>query len=246
MKGKIAGHHRFYMPPEYPDSLGAVRFSKAESRHMISSLRIRERDIVTATDGRGTVYVLAVESTSGREVSARVRAVERVEPEGPPVDLFQAVVKPARMELIVEKATELGLWGFTPVVSSRSEGMTAGSRLERLRKAAVEAMKQSLGTHLPDVRDPVTFAEALEMMDDFDSVLVAWEGEGARPLRRALDGCREDRIALWVGPAGGFTESEMTLLGEHGGTTFTLGRHRLKSETAAIASLAVLRHLLTP
>lgn len=245
MKSKIAGHHRFYIPPEYPDSHGAVRFSKEESRHMVSSLRVREGDLVTATDGRGSVYKLAVESTSGREVSARVKAVERVEREGPPVDLFQAVIKPAKMELIVEKATELGLWGFIPVVSSRSEGMTGRSKLERLRKAAAEAMKQSLGAYLPDVRSPMGMGEALEMMGDFDSVLVAWEGEDARPLHRALDGCREGRIAMWIGPTGGFTESEVALMVKRGGVTFTLGRHRLKSETAAIASLAVLRHLLT-
>lgn len=246
MKDKIAGHHRFYIPPDYPDSNGDVRFSREESRHMISSLRVREGDLVTATDGRGNIYRLAVESTSGREVSARVRAVQRLEREGRPVDLFQAVIKPAKMELIVEKATELGLCGFTPVVSSRSERMAGRSRLVRLRKAAAEAMKQSLGAYLPDVRDPASFGEALEMMDDFDSVLVAWEGESVRALKRVLDGCRDGRIALWIGPAGGFTESEIALLGERGGVTFTLGRQRLKSETAAIASLAVLHHLLTP
>ena len=244
MKSKIAGHHRFHIPPEYPDSHGGVRFSRAESRHMVSSLRVSEGDLVTATDGRGNMYRLAVESISGREVSARVKTVERVEREGPRVDLFQAVIKPAKMELIVEKATELGLWGFTPVMASRSERMTGRSKLERLRKAALEAMKQSLGAYLPDVRDPVSFGAALEMMGEFDHVLVGWEGESARPLHRAIDSCREGPIALWIGPAGGFTESEVALLRERGGVTFTLGRQRLKSETAAIASLSILHHLL--
>lgn len=213
---------------------------------MTSSLRVREGDLVTATDGRGNLYRLVVESASGREVSARVMTAERIEREGPLVHLFQAVIKPARMELIVEKGAELGLWGFTPVLSTRSEGKMGRIRMERLRKAAIEAMKQSRGAHLPDVHDPVSFGEALEVVGDFDSILVAWEGEGAPALHRALDICRNGRIALWVGPTGGFTEAEIAMLEERGGAAFTLGRHRLKSETAAIASLAILRHLLSP
>lgn len=234
------------MPPEYPDNHGLVRFPRSESRHMTSSLRIREGDFVTAADGRGTVYRLAVETTSGREVSARVEGVERVERMGPEVCLFQALIKPARMELVVEKATELGLWEFVPVVSSRSEKTAGRSKLERLRKAAVEAMKQSLGAYLPEVRDPVTFTDAVGCLGEFDSVLVAGEGEGIPPLRSVLDGVSAERIALWIGPAGGFTELEEASLSECGGIGFSLGPQRLKSETAAIASIAMLRHLLAP
>jgi 16S rRNA (uracil1498-N3)-methyltransferase len=245
LKAKLASHYRFYVPDGIPDGQERVRFSKAESRHMISSLRVREGDLVTATDGRGEVYSLAVESTHGREVTAALRAVECVERDGPAVDLFQAAVKPARMELIVEKATELGLWRFIPVVSSRSEKTLGEVKMERLRKAAVEAMKQSLGAYLPEVTGPVRFDEALAMPDAYDTVLVAWEGEEARPLSRVLEGCQGGRIALWIGPAGGFAEHEVAMLMDLGALTFTLGHRRLTSETAAIASLAVLRHVLT-
>ena len=213
---------------------------------MTASLRVRDGDIVTATDGRGNVYRLNVESTSAREVRARIVTAERVERRGPQIHLFQAVIKPSRMELIVEKAAELGLWGFTPVLSARSEAKMGKIRVERLRKAGIEAMKLSLGAWMPDVRDPVSFRGAVEAMAEFRSVLVAWEGEGAEPLHRILRGLGEDPIALWIGPAGGFTEDESADLASCGGTTFTLGRQRLKSETAAIASLAIIKHLRLP
>ena len=213
---------------------------------MTASLRVRDGDIVTATDGRGNVYRLNVESTSAREVRARIVTAERVERRGPQIHLFQAVIKPSRMELTVEKAAELGLWGFTPVLSARSEAKMGKTRVERLRKAGIEAMKQSLGAWMPDVRDPASFLEAVDAMAEFRSVLVAWEGEGAEPLHRILRGLGEDPIALWIGPAGGFTEDESAELASAGGTTFTLGRQRLKSETAAIASLAIIKHLRLP
>jgi 16S rRNA (uracil1498-N3)-methyltransferase len=245
LKAKISDHYRFYVPSGYPDDRGVVRFSRAESRHMTASLRARVGDNVTATDGLGNLYRLKVESTSGQEVSATVTSVESVKRAAPAIHLFQGVIKPASMELVVEKATELGLWGLTPVVSARAESSPGRIKTERLRKAAIEAMKQSLGAHLPEIRDAVSFGRALEEACDFDSVLVAWEGGSAPALHRAIDDCRAGRVALWVGPSGGFTQSEMARLEECGGVAFALGRQRLKSETAAIASLAILRHLLS-
>jgi 16S rRNA (uracil1498-N3)-methyltransferase len=246
LKGKLAHHHRFYISPEFPDESGVVRFSKAESRHMLSSLRVRKGDCVTAGDGRGNVYRLEIEDTSGREVSARVAALESIERKGPAVGLFQAAIKPAAMKLVVEKATELGLRDFVPVVASHSEAGVGRIKMDRLRRAAIEAMKQSLGSYLPDLHEPVGFDDALEMMKDFDSIMVAWEGEEDRPLHRLVRSRGKGRIALWIGPAGGFTEAELVKLRECGGMTFTLGRPRLKSETAAIASLTILNHLFKP
>jgi 16S rRNA (uracil1498-N3)-methyltransferase len=245
LKGKIADHHRFFIPPEYPDSRGTVRFSREESRHMTASLRVRKGDMVTATDGRGNAYSLAVDNAAGREVLARVVSVKHFEREGPAVHLFQAVVKPSKMELIVEKTTELGLWGFIPVLSARSDARMGRIRMERLRRAAIEAMKQSLGTYVPDVLDPVDFIEAAGMMGGFDSILVGREGEGSGPLHRVLDRRPKGRIALWIGPAGGFTQDEAATIADCGGVFFTLGPRRLRSDTAAIASLAVLRQLLS-
>jgi 16S rRNA (uracil1498-N3)-methyltransferase len=200
--------------------------------------------MVSATDGKGNVYRLSVESASGREVLARVVAAEHVEQEDPRIYLFQAALKPSRMELVVEKGTELGLWGFTPVLSAGSDAKMGRVRMERLRRTAVEAMKQSLRAYLPDVRDPVDFADAVKAMGDFGTILVASEWEDTSPLDQAPAG-RSSPVALWAGPAGGFTEAEIEMLKDCGGVTFTLGPKRLRSETAAIASLAILHHLLS-
>jgi 16S rRNA (uracil1498-N3)-methyltransferase len=244
LKGKVVRHHHFFISPGDRSQGGMVRFSKAESRHMLLSLRVRKGDLVAATDGTGVLYRVSVEDTSGRQVTGRIEQSRPVEKAGPPVHLFQAIVKPARMELVVEKATELGMQGFTPVRTARTRGAIGRSRHERLRKAAIEAMKQSLGAYLPEINEPVTMSRALGMLVDFDFVLVAFEGDGVVTLRQALEAYKGGRIALWIGPEGGFTESETAALAGQGAVRFTLGRQRLKSETAAIASLAILHSLI--
>jgi 16S rRNA (uracil1498-N3)-methyltransferase len=243
LKDKLARHYRFHVSPDDLKKSGEVRFSRRESRHMLASLRVSAGDLVSATDGKGTVHRVLVEGAAGPEVTGMVQSSEHIDRTEPLIHLFQALVRPVRMELIAEKATELGVWGITPVRTSRSKGSMGPARLGRLRRAAIEAMKQSLGAYIPEVTGSLSIEEALEISAGLGLILVADSGQNLPTLPEVLKGYRGGGIGLWIGPEGGFSASETRALEQGGAVPYTLGRSRLKSETAAIASVAVVRSL---
>jgi 16S rRNA (uracil1498-N3)-methyltransferase len=143
------------------------------------------------------------------------------------------------MDLLVEKAVELGCAGLVPVECERCVRRVAGPRLARWRRIASEAMKQSRRAHLADVFEPLDFDEAAGMAGDFDLVLLASEAPAVRPLKEVAR-AGPAAVALWVGPEGGFTDPEVEALMSAGAETFSLGAYRLRSETAALAALAAV------
>lgn len=240
MKSKILEHQIFYFPPDALHE-GSIVFSEDESRHMLKSLRLRAGDHVRATDGVGAFYDAAIERATRARVEAHVVKVTRAQPQVPAVTVFQGIVKAHRMEQLIEKATELGGAGLIPVESERCLRRVAAPRLARWRRIAREAMKQSLRAYLPTISEPRDFEEALQMSGGFELILVASAEAGGRPLGDlATPGVA--RIALWVGPEGGFTDAEASALAARGAVAFTLGPHRLRSETAALAALVLLSH----
>jgi 16S rRNA (uracil1498-N3)-methyltransferase len=212
---------------------------------MISSLRLGSGRLVSATDGRGKVYDLVIEEAKRHRVKARVLDVRKIEAPCPEIFVFQGVVKPSNMELIVEKCVELGISGFVPVMCERCVARLGGKRTARLERIAIEAMKQSLGAYLPALYPAMAFGDALAMLGEFGSVLVAWGEELACSLADAYGREPAGSLALWIGPEGGLTKSEVDSLTGQGARTFSLGDHRLKSETAAIASVAIIQALQT-
>jgi len=242
LKAKVLRHQIFYFPP---DSLheGSIVFSAEESQHMVKSLRLGVGDRVRATDGAGRFYDSAIEHAAAARVRARVLKVTEAKACAPAVTVFQGVVRAQRMDLLVEKAVELGSAGLVPIECERCLRRVAAPRLARWRRIAREAMKQSLRAHLPAISEPRSLREAAAVLGGFDLVLVACEASGGKPLREIITPGLA-RVALWVGPEGGFTEEEMDQLAAAGGVAFTLGPHRLRSETAALATLAALHQLV--
>jgi 16S rRNA (uracil1498-N3)-methyltransferase len=208
---------------------------------MVSSLRLRRGDRVSATDGNGMVYEVVIDKARGARVVGRVLETRKVARPIPSITVFQGVGRASSMEIALEKCVELGIDGFVPVMVERSARRLGEGRLERLRRLAVEAMKQSLGAYLPSVHAPQAFEDALGMLHAFDFVLVGYEVEKRRTLKDMERLKEAARIAVWIGPEGGFTETEVHRLGNHSAVTFSLGDRRLKTETAAIATVAFLR-----
>jgi 16S rRNA (uracil1498-N3)-methyltransferase len=213
---------------------------------MVSSLRLKKGDLVRATDGCGRIYDIVIEEIGARKVGGRILEAYRVDAVPPSVTVFQGVVKSSRMEFIAEQCAELGVSGLVPVSTERSVRRLGETRLERMRRIAVEAMKQSLGVYLPTIDSVKAFDDALAMLSVFDLVIVASEGERRHRLKDAVGTSRPGKVALWVGPEGGFTPGELDGLVGCGAKPFGLGDLRLRSETAAIASVAILRELLRP
>jgi len=188
-------------------------------------------------------YVPAIKDGSGATVGAKIEVVK----ETPTTALINGnrnlgqVSATKAMEIAIEKCVELGLNAFSPVITERSMKRDTVARLGRWKKIAVEAMKQSLRVYAPDVRQPVSFGDALREMENFERTLVAHRQAAGDAIGECCLHMRRGRLGLFIGPEGGFSEAEIKALRERGALMFSLGNVRLKSETAAIASVAIIR-----
>jgi 16S rRNA (uracil1498-N3)-methyltransferase len=162
-----------------------------------------------------------------------------------PVHLLLAIIKFDHYEWGLEKLTELGAARITPVIARRTEkhlAHAAAKRVERWRRIALEAAKQSRRSDLPQVDDPLPLKEAMAQVSAPVRLLLA-ETEQQDSLAAALQDVPGE-IALAIGPEGGWTTEEMTLFSESGWRHVTLGPRILRAETAAIAALSICSALL--
>ncbi len=235
--------HRFFVPPA--DLAGAtVTLSGEPLHHLATVLRLGAGAEVLLLDGQGQVCRCRIERLDRRTAAATV--LERwSEREGVlPLRLLQGVPKGERMELVLQKGTELGISAFTPVVTSRSIGRVDAEREEkrqlRWQRIISEAARQSRRPLLPHIGPSLTLAEALAATSE-TLRLILWEGE-SRPLAEVLPLQAPASVALLVGPEGGFSSDEAALAGRHGFVAVGLGPRILRSETAGFAVAAILGH----
>jgi 16S rRNA (uracil1498-N3)-methyltransferase len=199
-----------------------------EARHVLKVLRGRVGDTLEVVDAGRHLFV--AELRGGRE-AAILAALEAPE-EDVEVSLYQAIPKGGRMDLVVEKATEVGVTRIVPLVTERGIVEPRGGRVERWRRVARAAARQSLRMGVPEVLGPAPFAEA-----------VRHAGEGGILLHNdtglsSLEDVVGAPVSLFVGPEGGWTEEEMRLAAEAGLTFAQLGPYRLRSETAGMVAVA--------
>jgi 16S rRNA (uracil1498-N3)-methyltransferase len=215
---------------------GAVRLRGGEAHHAVHVLRLRQGDRFIAFDGQGGEWEAEVVSV-GDDVLATVIS-ERPAVRLPyRLTLYQGLPKADKMDTIVRMGTELGVAAFVPVIASRS--VKRGARLDRWRRIAAEAAKQSRRGEVPEVSEPVTFARAVEHFFGHSMRLVLWEGGGVPIVRALSDSSSVSEVAVFVGPEGGFDSQEVGSL-RHAGTFCDLGPVVLRTETAGVAAAAIV------
>jgi len=206
-----------------------------EARHLVRVLRARPGDRLTLFDGRGEEARARVVAVEGERVRVRVeeRRPVRREPDAE-VTLYLGLLKGEKLAEVVRMGTELGVSRFVLLVTRHAVAKTIRpAKIERLRRIAVEAAKQSGRTALPEVAGPIALAEVPRV----EQGLVADPRAGAR-VAEVLN--PERPVALAVGPEGGFAEEELRFLTERGFTPVTLGRRILRAETAACTLVALV------
>lgn len=240
--------HRFFV--EEPLAEGAlVTLSREESAHAARVLRLKAGDPVQLLDGEA---IFEGELVQVRESGVQAKALSALpSPESKAhITLWQGLPKGDKLEHIVQKATELGVWALWPVEMERSlakaDKVRQGPKQERLERIALEAAKQSGRAHVPRVEPPCGFAQALARLDKeeaFDLILVAWEeaeAQGLRLSQAVRENSGKERVLLVIGPEGGIAPEECQRLQALGARTVTLGRRILRTETAGPAALAVV------
>jgi 16S rRNA (uracil1498-N3)-methyltransferase len=225
----------------------AVRDSRAvlageDARHLRQVLRAEIGQRYELSDNR-SVYLAEVESLAKDRVSFRVLEELAVAPPPVRLTLLLALIKFDRFEWALEKAAELGVETVLPVKAERSEkglDRAAAKRLDRWRKIVLQSSQQARRARLPEVLPPVAFEEALAGVSSYSYFLE--ERSDARPILAALPSRRQlsDRVRLLVGPEGGFADTERARIHQAGWTPVSLGPTILRTETAAIAALAIL------
>jgi 16S rRNA (uracil1498-N3)-methyltransferase len=161
------------------------------------------------------------------------------------IDIAQGIPKGAKMDFVIEKATELGAAAVLPFYSRRSVVQDLGdAKLERWRRLAKTASAQCDRRDVPEVHAPSTFEALLDRCADYDLLLMPWERAGPDPLRASLPVWleRAHRVLVIVGPEGGFTADEAELGRAAGAHLVSLGGRILRSETAGLAMLAILEY----
>lgn len=242
---------RFYVPQSSVKD-GAIVVDGEEAHHIIDVMRLKPSDEVVAFDGSGREYAGIISKTGSRSVTIRiVRTLEARPSTSARITLVQAVPKKSRMDYIVEKATELGVFRIAPVMTARTipdwdEAKRSLSE-KRWRKIAVEASKQCGRADIPSVSGIMDIPGFLQEDNRFDLAMIATldGGEGGvETVKRALEGFSGKDIAIAIGPEGDFTPEEVEMCRKSGFRAVTLGRRVLKSDTAGLAALAMMEYAL--
>ena len=233
--------HRCWLDTDTPPAVHEpVALSREESDHALRTLRMQPGD---ALEMIAAERLFAGEIASVENGVARVRIVRELPSPEPAVKvtLVQGLPKADKLEWIVQKATELGVYQIQPVEMARSVARITqkdGKKLERLRRIALEAAKQAGRAHVPQVLPAVRFQDVLNGLKG--TVYVAWEEAAAPRLSEAVAADRPQEIALVIGPEGGIAAEEIARLSAIGAKPVTLGKRILRTETAGLCALAVV------
>ena len=240
-------HHFFIEPSQIQD--GVICVEGADVNHIKNVLRMKPGGQVMFGDGTGVQSLCALESTEpvrfrildffkeGRELPSRIC-------------LFQGIPKGDKMDLVIQKATELGASDIYPVSTSRTvvklDAKKAEKKVARWQGIAEASAKQCGRSKIPFVHEVTTFPHALITAGELDVLLIPYErAEGMEDTRRAVEEIRPGQsVGIFIGPEGGFEETEVGQAVSKGASPVTLGKRILRTETAGLVILSILLYHL--
>ena len=242
--------HRFFI--QHSQIQGSRLYVEGpDVNHIKNVLRMKRGDQVMVSDGEGMQYLCALESfTDGLVWFEIVDTWKENRELSSKICLFQGLPKSDKMELIIQKATELGVYEVVPVVTGRTvvrlDEKKAQKKTARWNAIAESAAKQSGRSRIPRVREAMTFSEALASAGELDVLLIPYEkAEGMEATRQVIEGIRPGQsVGIFIGPEGGFEEAEVEQAVALGAAPVTLGRRILRTETAGFVMLSMLLYHL--
>lgn len=252
--------HFFVDPSQIRDR--EIRITGEDVKHIRSVLRMHVGEEISVSNGiDGKEYRCEITEIRAEEVLCRLRFIKEEGVELPVrITLFQGLPKADKMELIIQKAVELGACGIVPVATTRSvvklDAGKAGAKTARWQAIAEAAAKQSKRAIIPEVSGVRTMHEAVKAAADMELAVIPYElEEGMEAARAFLDrtlklakehtekdeeAAQAPRIGIFIGPEGGFTEEEIELARESGIGPISLGKRILRTETAGMALISAL------
>lgn len=235
--------HRFYTPGDTITG-ATIQLSAEESHHLSRVLRLREGTTVYAFDGEGREWECEVSASHKTASTLTIRHEVTTPVESPlQLTLAQALVKGDKFDLVVQKATELGVSRIIPLITEQSDIRRAEERseqrLQRWQRISLEALKQCRRRRLVTISNPLPFPALCREVADQTTLLFAERGGGSLPVIAAPS----PGLTLCIGPEGGWSDRELELATSAGLTLVNLGPRILRTETAAIAAISVAQFL---
>ena len=232
-----------------------VIISGQDAKHLAKVLRLQAGERVKVLDGSGKAYLVNLLTVGQSEVIGMIEKVEdHLDMESPiKVNLIQGLPKQGKMELIVQKCTELGVHAIYPVETERTVVKLADNKgrdkADRWQKVAVEAVKQCGRSKVPQIAEPRSLKALLRNLPQDKPLLLLWEGERTQGLKKQLTDWIESRripeeLFVLIGPEGGFSQDEVSFIQQQGGQTVTIGPRILRTETAGMAVLTMILYQL--
>lgn len=220
--------------------------SGADYNHIKNVLRMKECDTFLVSEN-GISNLCKIMAFENESVVARIIEKNYQSTELPvKIHLFQGLPKSDKLELIIQKTAELGVFSITPTEMNRSivkiEDKKKKNKIERWQAISESAAKQSKRNIIPEIRNIVSFKEALKEASLYDLILVPFESEkGMESTKNALNEIKAGMdIAVFIGPEGGFDDKEIEAAKEQGAKILSLGKRILRTETAAITAVSLL------
>ena len=246
--------HKFFTPKELING-DVAKIIGDDVKHIYKVLRISEGEKVTLNNCEGVEYLGRVKSVSKQEVLIEIlEKLESNNESNVKIYLFQGLPKSQKMDLIVQKGTELGITEFIPTITHRVDVKLKGEfkKLDRLNRIALEAAKQSKRSIIPKVSEPIDFNEVLEKINSLDLLIVPYENANNFGIKTLINELRKENnidniknIGIFVGPEGGIEEDEIERLKDKGAHIVTLGKRILRTEAAGFVATSLIQYELS-
>lgn len=239
-------YHFFVNPTQVDEKF--ITITGSDVNHIKNVLRMRIGEEISISDGSDNDYYCKIAECNTDSVLAEILGVEKSSAKlGAEIYLFQGLPKSDKMELIIQKAVELGVHAVVPVETKRCvvklDSKKEDAKLKRWQAIAESAAKQSGRGEIPQIHGVMNFNKAIEFVKDFDVKLIPYECEQGSMertrelIRKVKPGMK---VAIFIGPEGGFEESEVKHATDNEVCPITLGRRILRTETAGLMLLSVL------
>lgn len=242
--------HQFFVTPMQVRE-DRIYIEGQDVNHIKNVLRMKVGEQLKISDGNNRRYLCEIEEMTAQEVCVRVVEEQQADTELPSkIYLFQGLPKGDKMELIVQKAVELGVYEVIPVATKRAvvklDEKKAAKKVERWNTIAESGAKQSGRNVIPKVAKVMSYKEALAYAKELDVILIPYElAEGMSETKQVISDIKKgESVGIFIGPEGGFETAEVEQAIESGAKAITLGRRILRTETAGLTTLAILMYHL--
>ena len=223
----------------------------SDVNHIKNVLRMKIGEEILISDGNDKEYVCSILNMDDEKVEAKILDINGPGRELPiKVYLFQGLPKGDKMETVIQKMVELGVYGIVPVSTKRSivklDAKKAANKVKRWNAISESAAKQRKRGIIPRVNDVCTFKQAIDMAKELDMIIMPYEeADDMEKTRNIIRGLKKDTsVGIFIGPEGGFAKEEVNAVMEENGTPITLGKRILRTETAGMAIMSVIMFMM--